>query len=70
MTACFKIKEHQVSSICSYAMLEVRSTMRTERRYTISKYINGKFNKSIVIPVSKQTAEAVWSELEANDWKS
>lgn len=70
MTIGKLIKEHNnTSGVCSYRMYEIHSTARKELRYTIKKYIDGKMDKQIVIPVSKNTAELVWKELANNDWK-
>lgn len=71
MTIGKLVKEHKnTSGVCSYRMYEIHSTARKELRYTIKKYIDGKMDKQIVMPVSKNTAELVWEELRQNDWKS
>lgn len=71
MTIGKLVKEHSnTSGVCSYRMYEIHSTTRKELRYTIKKYIDGKMDKQIVMPVSKNTAELVWEELRQNDWKS
>ena len=71
MTIGKLVKEHKnTSGVCAYRMYEIHFTTRKELRYTIKKYIDNKMDKQIVMPVSYKTAEAVWTELEANDWKS
>lgn len=71
MTVCFEVKNHMnLSGTCEYIMLEVRYSSRKERKYCIKKYVFGEYDKQIVMPVTRETAEAVWDELEKNDWKS
>ena len=65
-----RIKEHIASSICSYYMYELHYSY-SGIKYSIDKYINDKKYKQLLMPVkNKQIAEAVWKELEENDWKS
>lgn len=70
MTICKIIKEKWASPICRYCMMEVHYSSGKPCKYFIDKNINGKRQKQIVMPVSRPIAEAVWKELEENDWKS
>ena len=66
-----KIKEHtNASGVTSYFMYELHYTY-SGIKFSIDKYINGRKHDRILMPVkNKQIAEAVWKELEANNWKS
>lgn len=39
-------------------------------KYCIDRYLNGRKHDRLLIPVkSRKLAEAVWQELEENDWR-
>lgn len=65
-----KVKEHtNVSGVCSYYMWKLHYSY-SGVKYSIDKYLDGKKYKQLLMPVkNKELAEAVWAELEANDWR-
>ena len=65
-----KIKVHtNTSGTCSYYMWELHYTY-SGVKYSIDKYLNGKKYKQLLMPVkNRELAEAVWQELENNDWR-
>ena len=64
-----KIKEHAASNVCSYYMWELHYSY-SGIKFSIDKYLNGKKHKQVLIPVkNRELAEAVWAELEQNDWR-
>ena len=64
MTICKTIKERQATPICVYKMMEIHYSSGKPCKYFIGKYINGRKDRQIVMPVSRQIADAVWEELE------
>lgn len=65
-----KIMEHtNASGVCSYYMWELHYSY-SGIKFSIDKYLNGKKHKQVLIPVkNRELAEAVWKELEQNDWR-
>ena len=63
------IKSHKVSEVTTYYMVELHYTY-SGIKYSIDRYWNSCKHDRLLIPVrSKELAEAVWAELEANDWR-
>lgn len=64
------IKTHKVSEATTYYMVELHYTYRGMIKYSIDRYWDGHKHDRLLIPVrNKELAEAVWAELEANDWR-
>lgn len=63
------IKSHKVSEVTTYYMVELHYSY-SGIKYCIDRYRNGRKHDRLLIPVrSKELAEAVWAELEQNDWR-
>lgn len=63
------IRTHKVSEVTTYYMVELHYSY-SGVKYSIDRYWNGRKHDRLLIPVrSKELAEAVWAELEANDWR-
>lgn len=63
------IKYHKVSDVTTYYMVELHYSY-SGVKYSIDRYWNGRKHDRLLIPVrSKELAEAVWKELEQNDWR-
>lgn len=62
-------KYHKVSETTTYYILELHYTY-SGIKYSIDRYWDGRKHDRLLIPVrNKELAEAVWAELEANDWR-
>lgn len=64
-----RIKTYKVSEVTTYYMWELHYTY-SGVKYCIDRYWNGRKHDRLLIPVkSRKLAEAVWQELEENDWR-
>lgn len=65
-----RIREHtNTSGVTSYFMYELHYTY-SGIKYSIDKYSENIRVQRLLMPVKdKKIAEAVWAELEANDWR-
>jgi len=59
------IKFHKISEATTYYIYSYSGI-----KYSIDRYWDGRKHDRLLMPVrNKELAEAVWAELEANDWR-